>query len=47
MLGFSKTIPVKKIAKRMGAQPEEIEFGLEALAYFILHVVKVNATDPT
>jgi|688.fasta_scaffold962355_1 hypothetical protein len=31
MLGITKTIPVKKIAKRFGVEPAEIELALEAL----------------
>ena len=46
MLGFSKTAPVKKVAKRFGISPEEVELSLEALQYLILHVAKTNSTDP-
>ena len=46
MLGFSKSVPVKKVAKRFGISPEEIEMALEALQYLILHVAKTNSTDP-
>ncbi len=31
MLGFTKSIPVKKLAKRFGIEPEELELALEAL----------------
>ena len=43
MLGFAKTIPVRKIAKRFGVEPEEIELSLEALQYLILHIAKTNS----
>jgi hypothetical protein len=43
MLGFSKSIPVKKLAKRFSVEAEEIELALEALQYLILHFAKTNA----
>ena len=45
MLGFTKTIPVRKIAKRFGVEPEEIELSLEALQYLILHIAKTNSVS--
>ena len=45
MLGFAKTIPVRKIAKRFGVEPEEIELSLEALQYLILHIAKTNSVS--
>ncbi len=45
MLGITKTIPVKKIAKRFGVEPAEIELALEALQYLILHIAKTNAVS--
>ena len=45
MLGFSKAIPVRKIAKRFGVEPEEIELSLEALQYLILHIAKTNSVS--
>ena len=45
MLGFSKNIPVRKIAKRFGVEPEEIELSLEALQYLILHIAKTNSVS--
>jgi len=45
MLGFVKAIPVRKIAKRFGVEPEEIELSLEALQYLILHIAKTNSVS--
>ena len=45
MLGFSKAVPVRKIAKRFGVEPEEIELSLEALQYLILHIAKTNSVS--
>ena len=45
MLGLTRTIPVKKLAKRFELQPEEIELSLEALQYLILHISKTNAVS--
>ena len=44
MLGFQNNINVRKIAKRLGAEPEEIEMSLDALKYLILHIAKTNST---
>ena len=45
MLGFNKSIPVKKLAKRLSIEPEEIELAFEALQYLILHFAKTNAVS--
>ena len=47
MLGFQNNINVRKIAKRLGAEPEEIEISLDALKYLILHIAKTNSTTTT
>lgn len=44
MLGFENTLPTRKIAKRFGKEPEEVEYALDALKYLILHVAKTNST---
>ena len=46
MLGFDNVLPTRKIAKRFGKEPEEIEFSLDALKYLILHIAKTNSTTP-
>ena len=43
MLGLPVSIPTKKIAKRSGLEPEEVEIALEALQYLVLHVAKTNS----
>ena len=45
LLGFSKTIPFKKAAKRYGVEPEELELAFDSLAYLILHIAKVKANE--
>ena len=44
MLGFECQLPTRKIAKRFGKEPEEIELSLDALKYLILHIAKTNST---
>ena len=47
ILGLSSApIPVKKMARDAGlSSPEELQEGIEALTYVILHMAKVNATE--
>ena len=45
MLGFETQVPSRKIAKRFGLEPEEVEMSLDALKYLILHIAKTNCTD--
>ena len=47
ILGLSQTaIPVKKMARELGLEdPSELQAGIEALTYVILHMAKVNATE--
>ena len=47
MLGFDNVLPTRKIAKRFGKEPEEIEYSLDALKYLILHIAKTNSTTPS
>ena len=47
ILGLSSApIPVKKMARDAGlSSQEELQVGIEALTYVILHMAKVNATE--
>ena len=46
-MGFSQSkLPIKKMAKRFGlADSTDLELGIEALQYLILHMAKVKASD--
>ena len=43
LLGLTKSVPVKRLAKRFQVDIDTIELALEALQYYILHVTKMNA----
>eukprot|EP00347_Sterkiella_histriomuscorum_P000266 403376539 len=45
LLGFSKNVPIKKISKRFGLDPLDLQQGMDALAYLILHIAKVKANQ--
>eukprot|EP00356_Strombidium_inclinatum_P017034 CAMPEP_0170482480 /NCGR_PEP_ID=MMETSP0208-20121228/2479_1 /TAXON_ID=197538 /ORGANISM="Strombidium inclinatum, Strain S3" /LENGTH=54 /DNA_ID=CAMNT_0010755321 /DNA_START=104 /DNA_END=268 /DNA_ORIENTATION=+ len=46
-MGISEQkIPVKKAAKKLGIEdPEDLEAGIQALAYLMLHFAKVKASE--
>ena len=45
MLGFENEINLRKLAKRLQADPADVEDAMEALKYLILHIAKTNCTD--
>ena len=47
LMGISaQRIPIKKICKRYGIDdPTALEEGIEAMAYLILHMAKVKASE--
>ena len=47
LLGISQQkIPIKKLAKKFGLEdPSYLQEAVEALAYLILHICKINASE--